>query len=386
MLSIPNIYESKYVKYYILVPMLLMVLGIYFSTKIILDSSLSGGVSIIMQTNSTINPSQLATAIANKLNVPAPAIENSPGGLQVTLTINQSLANAETALLSFYSNRQNNSAAQLNETALSLALNNATNKGNKTLINQIAQQNSIINKSLANMKISLTNELSSLTPFIGTAPFNSGSISNMSSVAQSSYALASAAYKNRIITGLQSIIPISSYSYQQLTPTLGRFFLSQLTQVIIITFILISIVVFIIFRSPAPSIAVIFGAINDIVVALGGMGLFKIPLGLASIGGLLMLVGYSIDTDVLTSVRILKRREGTPESRAFSSMRTGVTMTATAIVSFAVLFAVSIFTYVPTYYEISGVVLFGLVGDVLTTWLGDATIVLLYKKRKDRVK
>ena len=73
---------------------------------------------------------------------------------------------------------------------------------------------------------------------------------------------------------------------------------------------------------------------TDIVVALGGMGLFGIPLGVASVGGLLMLLGFSIDTDMLSAVRILKRNDATPEIRAFSTFKTGLTMTFTAIISF----------------------------------------------------
>jgi len=70
--------------------------------------------------------------------------------------------------------------------------------------------------------------------------------------------------------------------------------------------------------------------------------LFKIPLGIASVGGLLMLIGYSIDTEILTSIRILKRHEGAAEERAYHTMRTGLTMTTTAIATFATLFAISI--------------------------------------------
>ncbi|MEM3247585.1 MAG: hypothetical protein QW207_03545, partial [Candidatus Micrarchaeaceae archaeon] len=83
------------------------------------------------------------------------------------------------------------------------------------------------------------------------------------------------------------------------------------------------------------------------------------------------------------SIRILKRKEGIPEERAYSAMKTGLTMTTTAIVAFATLFIVSIIAYVPTYFEISGVVLFGLIADIFTTWFGNAPMVLLYKKRKE---
>ncbi|MGD0728875.1 MAG: protein translocase subunit SecF, partial [Candidatus Micrarchaeaceae archaeon] len=112
-------------------------------------------------------------------------------------------------------------------------------------------------------------------------------------------------------------------------------------------------------------------------------GIFGIPLGVASVGGLLMLIGFAFDTDILAAVRILKRSDGTPEQRALSSFKTGTTMTITALISFSVLFAVSYFAFIPTYLEISGVVIVGLVGDIITTWLCDVPIVLWYKKRKE---
>ncbi|MEM3282042.1 MAG: hypothetical protein QW591_02940, partial [Candidatus Micrarchaeaceae archaeon] len=198
------------------------------------------------------------------------------------------------------------------------------------------------------------------------------------------YNNATAIYKAKVISLIEGALgSISISEYENVTPTLGRYFLSQVETVIIIAFVLISIAVFFIFRSIVPSLAIIFGAGNDIIVAIGMMGLFGIPLGISSLGGLLMLIGYSIDTEILTSIRILKRKEGSAEERAYSAMKTGLTMTTTAIVAFATLFAVSIIAYVPTYFEISGVVLFGLIADIFTTWFGNAPMVLLYKKRKE---
>ncbi len=85
---------------------------------------------------------------------------------------------------------------------------------------------------------------------------------------------------------------------------------------------------------------------------------------------------------MLAAIRILKRHEGNVEDRAFSSFKTGITMTISAIVTFGVLFIVSIIYYAPTYYEIAGVVLFGLIGDIITAWLGNTTLLMLYKRKK----
>ncbi len=382
MTTLPNIYKHKNAKYLMVLPLVLLVFGLIMSTHLSYDSTLSGGISITLQTNSSVVPSQLSSELSSSLHTTAPSIQNSPGGIQITLTLNQSISNAEDSLLAFYSYNQNYTSTYFNTTLVSESLKKQPS--NKTLQSFLAQNQSVLNASVIGMKSSVASELSYLQPFIGKKQINSSDPSYLNTLAQNSYSNASAVYKNSILSELHKLVNFNTYSYQQLTPTLGSYFLSQLEFVILTAFILISIIVFFIFRSIGPAFAVIFGAANDMIFALGAMALFGIPLGVASIGGLLMLIGYSIDTDVLTAVRIMKRHEGTPEDRAYASMKTGITMTATAIVSFGVLFAVSIFAYVPTYYEIAGVVLFGLIGDIFTTWFGNASMILYFKKRKER--
>jgi preprotein translocase subunit SecF len=58
-------------------------------------------------------------------------------------------------------------------------------------------------------------------------------------------------------------------------------------------------------------------------------------------------------------------------------------MTVTAIITFSILFIVSYIAFIPTYLEISGVVLVGLVVDLITTWLADTPMVLWYKQRRE---
>jgi preprotein translocase subunit SecF len=384
MVSLPNIYEQRNLKFLIVVPLALMLIGLYFSTHIQLDSSLSGGVSITLATNSTIPPSQLASEISAQLNVASPTIQSSPGTVEVTIAANQSISNAYTYLLQVYSNDSLYNTYIVNASIARQAL--TSSPGNQTLISEYNVANAGLNSSLSGMRSALSSELATLAPLTKAAAYNSSSASAMVAIGQSAYSNAGTAYEQQIVSKLHNILPFTSYSYQEITVQQSQYFISQLRLIIVFAYILVSIVVFFIFRSIIPSIAVVFGAANDMIIALGAMGLFHIPLGIASIGGLLMLMGYSIDTDVLTSIRILKRHEGKPEDRAYGSMKTGLTMTITAIVSFGVLFVISLIAYVPTYYEISGVVLFGLIGDIATTWLGNASMILLYVKRKERIK
>jgi len=383
MFKLPNIYNYKDLRLFILIPIVMMLMGIYFSTQIVLDTSLRGGVSIILQTNASVNSATLASEIGTALNSESPSIAASPGGLQITLSINQSLANANNYLILFYSEKANYSTYLVNAAALNLA--HERNQSNSTITNELIKANANVNASISKLQTLMNEELTALKPFsINYTSNSSADPDKLQAIAQGAYTNASNKYRSSIISTLHNFISFSSYSYQQVTPTIGKFFLQELTNTIIITFVLIFFVVLIIFRSLVPSFTVVFGAANDVVISLGAMGIFKIPLGIASIGGILMVIGYSIDTDVLTTIRILRRGEGSAESRAYSSMQTGVMMTVSAIVSFAVLFIISVIEYVPTYYEITGVVLIGLTADLITTWLGNAPLILLYKKRKDK--
>lgn len=381
-LTIPNIFLHKNLRYYIALPLALMVIGLILSTHLTLDTSLSGGISVILQTTSQVNTATLASQISSAFKVTSPSVFQSPGTVQVTFSNNQSIVNAQAYLLNFYAFRTNYTTWNFNATTLQNSY--TLNPSNQSLKAPLASANRGVNASLVGMNAQLKLELASLAPFVGTMAYNPTDPVNMSLVAQNAYTNSTFIYKQKVISTLHSLIPFSTFTYQEITPTLSRFFLSQVQGILIAAFVLISIAVLVIFRSWVPSLAIIFGAGNDIIIALGAMVILNIPLGLASLGGLLMLIGYAIDTEMITAVRILKRREGTPEERAYSAMKTGLTMTVAAIASFAVLFVVSLVAYVPTYYQISGVVLFGLIGDIITTWFGNAPLILWYKKKHDR--
>ncbi|MEM0146867.1 MAG: hypothetical protein QW091_00120 [Candidatus Micrarchaeaceae archaeon] len=380
-MRLPNIYARKNIKLLIAVPLIMMLFGIYFSFHISLDSSLRGGVSITLETNYSSSPSALASKISSQMHITGVDVSTSPGGFTVTLPINQSLSSANDYLSAFYTQESNYSSLQLNYTSLNIALKN--NPGNATLASEIANDSRLLNIYLGQMKNSSAAVLSELAPF-GISMSNFTSPSQMQTLLQNAYGIASSTYEQKTLSALASIVPYKSYSFEEVTPTLGSYFLGQFKNIIIIAFILVFLSVFFIFRSIIPSITVTFGAANDMIIALGAMGLLGIPLGVASIAGLLMIIGYAIDTDILAAIRILKRGEGSTEERAYSAMRTGLTMTSTALLSFLVLFIISIIVYVPTYYEISSVVIIGLFGDMFTTWLGNTPLLMIYKKHKER--
>lgn len=178
-----------------------------------------------------------------------------------------------------------------------------------------------------------------------------------------------------ILSGTATIL-----SYREVGPLLGKQALQQVYYAIAFAFLFMSITVFIIFRNFVPSIAVILAALSDIIIAVAGMSVFGIPFSIASVGAILMLIGYSVDTDILLTTRVLKRREGTVNERAIDAMKTGLTMAAAAIGSMVTLYLVVHFLIpqASSLAEIAAVLIMGLAADVITTWLMNLGILRWY--------
>jgi preprotein translocase subunit SecF len=161
--------------------------------------------------------------------------------------------------------------------------------------------------------------------------------------------------------------------------TVGSSFFKQTFIALMMAFILMAVVVFIYFRNPIPSLAVILAAFSDIVITIAIFNLTGMELSTAGIAAFLMLVGYSVDTDILLTSRVLRRREGSVNNRILGAMRTGLMMTATTFV--AVIVALMV-TNSPVVQQIMLILLIGLIVDVINTWLQNAAIIRWYMERK----
>lgn len=194
--------------------------------------------------------------------------------------------------------------------------------------------------------------------------------------------------KNKITESILSAlnsefgIDVSNTSINEIAPVLSASFYSKAIGVAIAAIILIIIVVFLFFREFIPSVAIIACGILDVLGGLAGSIIFGIPLSMVSIVALLMLLGYSIDTDVLLTTKLLKRSDATPKERCGDAMRTGIYMTTT---TFAALLAMLIFAKlynISIFFDISVILLSGLVVDLIATWTMNAPILLWYVEKK----
>lgn len=179
------------------------------------------------------------------------------------------------------------------------------------------------------------------------------------------------------MTNVQS----GQYSIEVIGSSLGESFFKQTITALLIAFLLMGIVVFIYFRTLAPSLAVILAAFSDIVVTLAIFNLTGIKLSSAGIAAFLMLIGYSVDTDILLSSRMLRRKEHTEMQRIYGAMKTGLTMSATTLSAIVVAL---IFVQSDVVKQIMIILFIGLLVDIIMTYIQNVGILRLHLEKKRR--
>ena len=102
-------------------------------------------------------------------------------------------------------------------------------------------------------------------------------------------------------------------------------------------------------------------------------------MSLASFACLLLVLGYSIDTDILLTTRVIKRREGSVTKRCKGALKTGLTMTTTSLVAFVSLYLVS---GAAALGEVASVLIIALLIDIPNTWLTNLGILRWWAEKK----
>lgn len=172
-----------------------------------------------------------------------------------------------------------------------------------------------------------------------------------------------------------------NFSIEETGSSLGTSFYRQMARAMILAFLFMAIVVFITFRTPIPSLAVILCAFSDITTVIAFIDVIGMKVSTSGIAALLLLIGYSVDTDVLMTTRVWKRKEGPIMQRFFGSMETGLTMTATALVAVTLGYFLSNSYVLQQMFLILGA---GLVADVFFTYLQNGRILLWYVFKKEK--
>ena len=147
---------------------------------------------------------------------------------------------------------------------------------------------------------------------------------------------------------------------------------------IALAFLGMSVLVFALFRTFVPSIAVVASAFSDLVIPIAAMNLLGIEMSLGIVAALLMIIGYSVDSDILLNNSVLRRTGGFYES-VNRAMRTGVTMTLTSMAAMIMMAIVATLFGIDLLRDIGIILAIGLCADLMNTYLMNVTLLRWYK-------
>lgn len=164
--------------------------------------------------------------------------------------------------------------------------------------------------------------------------------------------------------------------------TLSQGFYKQLRFAIFLAFIFMAAVVLLIFRSIIPSAAVVLAAFSDIVMTLVVVNYLGMPLSTAGVVAFLLLIGYSVDTDILLTTRVIRKKEGEINDRLIGALKTGFMMTFTSIIAISVSLYI-VYSSSEILRQMFTILLIGLGFDLFNTWTANASIVKWYAEHKE---
>jgi preprotein translocase subunit SecF len=171
------------------------------------------------------------------------------------------------------------------------------------------------------------------------------------------------------------------YSVEEMGSSLGSTFFRETFFALLFAFLFMAGVVFFYFREPIPSFAIVLSALSNMVVTLAVINLLGVKLSTAGVAAFLMLIGYSVDTNILLSTKVLKGTKGSIVERIISGMKTGFLMTLT---TFTAVLIAYIFSQSEALSQIMLILMIGLLMDVLNTWVQNAGILMLYLEKKGK--
>jgi preprotein translocase subunit SecF len=126
---------------------------------------------------------------------------------------------------------------------------------------------------------------------------------------------------------------------------------------------------------------VVLSAFADIAMTAVAMQVIGITLSLGTTAALLMLIGYSVDSDILLTTRILKRK-GKLEEKFAGAFHTGFIMTTTTMAAVAAMWVIAFIGSIQIISDIAAVLFMGLFFDLFNTWLTNAGLLKWYVERR----
>ena len=334
-----------------------------------------GGLLLTVYSDGQPDAVAVKKALSNYGGADVRPFESPTGnGIEIELQPNDALVSAEERLALLHDLDRNLTQAEISDSFYSENV-----KTNASALNDAEATH----KRVGQLGAEVIKEAAAIAALAGSDEAVGASPHAAVTVAERAVDSSRSSYRDDLLRTVSATMQVKSYSFKEIGSSLSKFFFTKVMEILLYSFALSAIVVLAVFRTAVPSFAVLFGAFADIFITAGAMTLFGVPLTLASFAALLMLIGFSLDTDILLTTKVIKRKEGTPAERAFDAMHTGVMMNLSTIAAFGVLMLLAMMLQIPTYYQIGAVAVIGAFADFAATWGVNAVMVLWYVEKKE---
>jgi preprotein translocase subunit SecF len=175
-------------------------------------------------------------------------------------------------------------------------------------------------------------------------------------------------------------IEVTDYTEETIGPALGNLFFEQVRNTLIIAFVLMSIVIFVIYRNLVSSFGIVFATLANIITTLAITSLLGIQISFAGFAGLLMLIAFTVDTNIVLTSKVVAK--GSAEGfmpRYRKALVTGVTLVATIAATMAVVLVLSSSKLL---VNIAEVLVIGFLADLVYTWILNARLLEIHFNRR----
>jgi len=166
-------------------------------------------------------------------------------------------------------------------------------------------------------------------------------------------------------------------SYRAFQPALAKNFFQSLIQAFIFSFLAVALSLFLFFRNPIIPALAVLALVSNVIETISVLNMIGFRFSLAALASLFMFLGYSVDTNILLSEKLLANKP------YMEALKTGLTTTGTTLTALAIIL---LFSNNYTIKEMAKVLFVGLLMDLVNTWVQNGSLLMLYLERLNKTR
>ena len=182
-----------------------------------------------------------------------------------------------------------------------------------------------------------------------------------------------------LLNDVKQYATVDAYTIDTIGSSLGSLISKQTVNMLLAAFILMSLVIFMIYRKLAPTFGIVFASLSNILATLAITSLLGIKINFAGFAGLLMLIAYTVDTNIVLTTKLLKSEKDDFNKNYRKALRTGLTLIATITIT---VLAILLLSNSRLLVNLSEVLVIGFLSDLPFTWVFNAAMLEIAMERR----